>query len=866
MSSRRGAAQARNALQGTKGLPPSHPKEQSASHRAFLIRSLERNDAETAALVDLHQTLVRLRQRIVDTRPHGAAFLLALGRGTLRLDPSGNDRLEHVAHDDDNHHHDWFANTSPTLRRLGVEFLLRRKLRRQLLNRLARRLNRIAHVMDGEDVGVPALPKYGELRLHVQDDAVAALVAHWERQDQARIRIQAARETATNLSERSVGDPAPLPQQQACGGGANEAEPRDEHPVKVEDPSDTKETPVDATVPTPAEHGPSTAASPHPETHASITPAPHEADPVPSHTDPSDAMQLDYEAFRDYKDVYDKVWNANPVGNQPPGFAYLAAAQPIDEASFGVTAVAGVNATNRHMTLKEKQAEFMRWQTSLLAKIPDQPTFADLGLDNRVFCWEQRYQQAWQEATEDNNHTSSEGEDARDPQQSPQKVNEATDSGSAKKLRVVKKEDHSDDDDAMEVESDPATDEQQETKSPTKTVGKEDAKLETPQKPERKEEEAKEHARKIVKPISLAAVPSFYDQDLERIKWVHAELMSTSIRDHARQRIHEVTKEYNNALRVSNELHDRRQRAESQYQMFAHESRNQLTKIKIEYQNDFAVYKSRYLQRRREFEQKKLAQLLPSKWGRNPEGTHATRLYTARPNAIANQVGSCLADVVDAVDLVAQGKLTLTKFQEPFNPPQPPNIQGAIDPKTGETITQRNKRVEEGLKQEVNTLALKLRNNEEERQKAWRRMLKTKAEFDLPHQGTGSSRAQVRVDLNNYHQVALPPLRQSSTQSVPQEVAARVAVLPSYTPVQSQYYPMGGGDNMMTMMESSKYSAARVKERISADGTVAPVTEPKLNKDGLYLRPAGRTRKGMEWDAVRGIWVPANNNPGGYNY
>ena len=54
----------------------------------------------------------------------------------------------------------------------------------------------------------------------------------------------------------------------------------------------------------------------------------------------------------------------------------------------------------------------------------------------------------------------------------------------------------------------------------------------------------------------------------------------------------------------------------------------------------------------------------------------------------------------------------------------------------------------------------------------------------------------------------------------------------------------------------SKYSAARVKERKASDGTVKPVEQPKL-KDGLFLRPAGRTRKGMEWDAVRGIWIPA---------
>jgi hypothetical protein len=35
-----------------------------------------------------------------------------------------------------------------------------------------------------------------------------------------------------------------------------------------------------------------------------------------------------------------------------------------------------------------------------------------------------------------------------------------------------------------------------------------------------------------------------------------------------------------------------------------------------------------------------------------------------------------------------------------------------------------------------------------------------------------------------------------------------------------------------------------------------PVQVPKRNKDGLYQRPAGRQRKGMDWDSERGVWIP----------
>jgi len=76
---------------------------------------------------------------------------------------------------------------------------------------------------------------------------------------------------------------------------------------------------------------------------------------------------------------------------------------------------------------------------------------------------------------------------------------------------------------------------------------------------------------------------------------------------------------------------------------------------------------------------------------------------------------------------------------------------------------------------------------------------------------------------------------------------------PSYTPAVQSPIPTANSQPQ----SESKYSAARVQERTTRDGMVAPVSEPKKTKDGLYLRPVGRARKGMNWDAVWGIWVPA---------
>lgn len=62
-----------------------------------------------------------------------------------------------------------------------------------------------------------------------------------------------------------------------------------------------------------------------------------------------------------------------------------------------------------------------------------------------------------------------------------------------------------------------------------------------------------------------------------------------------------------------------------------------------------------------------------------------------------------------------------------------------------------------------------------------------------------------------------------------------------------------------TTTSDSKYSAARVRERIGSDGTVAPAMAPTRTREGLYVRPADRTQKGMEWDAVKGVWVPTKD-------
>jgi hypothetical protein len=312
------------------------------------------------------------------------------------------------------------------------------------------------------------------------------------------------------------------------------------------------------------------------------------------------------------------------------------------------------------------------------------------------------------------------------------------------------------------------------------------------------------------------------------------------------------------ALQASNEAFGNRQRVQNQLNTFVYENRGQMSKMKNEYSVEVAIAKNRWNKRRQQFEHHKLDKMLPSRWGRTPTGTQTTRNYAARHDQVSTPVAATLADIIDSVELIGMGQLQNEKFQEPYNPPAPPDLGAAVvDQDNGETSMQRQQRIEASLRQEVNAVSVSLRSCEDERQRAWKKMLKTKAEFDLPsHQVTNMNGGRIHVDLNNYHVMALPALQASAQQNIPQEAASK-SMVPSYAPVRTYNAAVAIASANAACNSDSKYSAARVRERISADGSVAPVTEPKKTKDGLFQRPAGRTRKGMEWDALRGIWIPA---------
>lgn len=263
-----------------------------------------------------------------------------------------------------------------------------------------------------------------------------------------------------------------------------------------------------------------------------------------------------------------------------------------------------------------------------------------------------------------------------------------------------------------------------------------------------------------------------------------------------------------------------------------------------------AVEKNRWNARRMQFEHRKLDVMLPSRRRQGIIGTQRTQNYRLLPDrtGIADNVGECLGDIIDAVEGVAQGMIRNERFNEPFvHPPAPPGF----DP----SAIQRLKSIDEMKRNDMKTLTGRLQQTEELRKKAWRKLMKTKAEFELPHQRVHHDGRVTteHVTMSNYGTFPAPPLQHARLLQLPSSQELPRSAVASYRPVHTSR-AVGPSQSIY-----AKYAPARIRERTSADGTVVPASKPKQNKDGLYQRPAGRTRKGMLWDAVEGIWRPDPN-------
>jgi len=930
----------------------SHAQEHYPVYRAFLMRSLDRCDTELAALVELNRSLHTVKSSIVEMC--GEATLLDMGEGLLKLAQDGSDNLE--------------GNIPEEGEDLCIDFLLRMKLRRKLLNRLSRRLGRLAHAMDGEDIQPPPPPKYGDLRLHIDPNAVKLFEERWKRQDHAMKLIAMRHESyiptpkveeeeddvmeesenkvdAANsdkaqdkpteqgdkseektMEEQDTGDKADEAQRsdkvmeeqekntvfvagktedttgpeqfeenaealkssdakQVEEGETpaekleaerssdhpdgktqsseratseakttedvemSEAKPEAEEPKSSENPAEeTKSASVEppaeetksASVEPPAEETKSASVEqPAEETKSASVEQPAEeltsGAPTATTADnagPEELTEDDYlDTLRDYDEAYTKeILTSTGTVNYP--ILKRDAEADHNFIKYG----AGIGATHRTMSSKDKEMEFKRWQSAVLQRIPDQPSFEELGLANRVFFLKERRKRL---AEEDVASSSKKKHSKKEETEKVSDSDSEKDSDEDVEMAEADDDDYEggkgdDDDDDDEEEDTEMDDNEEDSESKSEDGGK-----------------AESASAKPVKPISLVAVPSFYEQDERRLRLIHAELMVTSMHDHARLKVGEATTEYNRAYRRSNELYHHRVRLQTDLNQISYETRTKLAQLKNEYLQDVAIHRQRWEQRHREHA---LASL-PSAHGLTAMGTSLTEKAASHADPRVSAAGKALADIVDCIVTRSEAGWKDEDPIEDFKPlPMPDFSETVLD--SGETLGERQERLEGGLRKQLADIATNLHLHEEERKKAWKKLLKTKSEFDYPHThptNTGGRRGRVSFGPNQLHLLPVPPLQGSGAAMMPATYNYPMASVPSYVPPAAAAMPM---PSSRPSTSESKYSAAKVRERHCDDGSVVPASEPKRGKDGLYIRPPGRGRLGMDWDEVRGLWVP----------
>lgn len=566
----------------------------------FLFRSLDRNDVEIAALIDLHQSIHAVKQAII--RNCGEDTLLDLGEGKLKLAPS-LDSLQ-VADGTD------LELPPQESQHLCVDFLLRMKLRRKLMNRLSRRLLRVAHYMDGNDVQPPSVPKYGEQRLHLDPERIKAFSEHQANREMAIRAIECARERIHNKEEKLLESeedtakqvqptdadgaiPAQVQSTDTAKDAAAQPETTETEIASPDQPQSTiskkggeEQVQAVGTETTAPEQTQSTKTenttqdgegiisdkpqSPKPDVDTSMV-APGEHPPTETNADGAsksnheDVMEACYDILTDYKDTYEKRVD-------PATGAVTYPALEAERETSSINTSTGIGAVHSSMSLKEKEAEDQKWKAALLSRIPDQPTFEELGIENRVFRLEDRRKRVMKQVDADESKRVKIGQSGEDTFDVDDDEDAPDDSEEKLKIQDNKdenKSENTEDKEAMncsEEEGGPGNksvsnaDEEgneEDTQSNDKEVKSEDADNsdgESSKKdqdsgkriPSNTSKEKTETVPVRTKPISLLPVPSFHDQDLKRVKLIHADLMMSSLQDQARLRLEGVTRDYNN--------------------------------------------------------------------------------------------------------------------------------------------------------------------------------------------------------------------------------------------------------------------------------------------------------------------------------
>jgi hypothetical protein len=850
--------------------PPSHPHEYDPQHRAFLKRSLDRSDNELAAIQTLHRSLRSLKAAIVEK--YGTAALLDIAEGLISISEEDQSLVVPDPDDDDSSFY-----TDENFQALAKDYLLRLKLRRKLLNRIARRIMRLSQAMDGrfQKVVPPPTPKYGEIRLlsscEQYQTGLKAFQEDFEMRDEVKKRVDerikaeeaaAAEEDLAMEPSSSMTEPeavVPVKDENDAKDSEMQTETqtegdvnnKDETKVKEENEfisadkseSDKKEDENgDMEVDTGADKSESdkkedengctdmeidtNTETPAPEPEPVIS-APT-SNPLPPLLLNKD-HQADLEKLIEYDTEYVKTKTTHiptsttfvKPGLSPENLLRVEKIEEDFEYDPDTVARGDIGAANRGMSLKEKVMEWKRWQTQFLGKIPDQPTFEDLGMKSQVFCLKERRELILKGQTEKEEVNEQELDQDQDQDQKNDKVK-------------------TEDNDGMDKEN--------------KTV----------------EEFVKKKA------FSVDPIPSFHDQDYHRCLMIHSDLITNSLKENARKNIAQSTVEYNNAFRMSSEYQTQKIKIESEQKKALLDYRVKLelwttsrTLAYAKWENEKKIFEAQLMARKR-LEYQSTGRAFTQEHSRamqmdddsivrralsgavdrvvirnapkeQARGTEYTSSLAASGDTLKSLVATSLAHCVDAVvNRIETGWISNSVLDQAksdtfplFKYPNNPRTDIVLNEK-GETLEKLQARIT----QQLQKVSKHLTTCETVRSQKWSKLMKAKQEAE------GSTASSVQA----------PPRKSYATN--------RVQPVANTAPMRSQmnYSQMAASAKVTGMhprpSSDSKYSAEAVKARMSADGSVRPINMPKQTKDGLYLRPAGRQRKGMDWDAINGRWVP----------
>jgi hypothetical protein len=652
------------------------PTELDPAHRKFLASSLDRNDTELAAIEKLHGQLRELRALLVERYGELSLFPMesttSCTSKTSSLSDAGNEEKE----------------------RLLLSFRLRLKLRRKLLNRLARRLNRVAHFLDGDVSSLlpPPNPKYGDTPFEFETEKFNEHKQACAKRELAYGILQEKKRRLKNdnLAEKYVLDA------QETISLVDESKGEKSYEKTLDD----TELKLDA---------------------------------VPI----LELIELDVGYDSINKDDKKKS------NHDAPEYATL---------KFG----AGVGATHKSMSSKEKEVEFARWSQDILARIPEQPTFEQLGMgDKEVFFLEERKKKLLDQLKKEQRNTdeesiSEESFEVKDSEDLPSK-NE-------------------------EVFSEPPADETDETQP--------------------------EKIPKNKLYLSLQPVPSFAQQDLRRIRSIHADYVSSTIFKQYKAKVDEAAKEYSETVARSTELQNLKIRLQSDLHKAVMYSRSLAQKTRT----DVAVARARWERRRENWEVAQQARRRSqSDTNSRLEIIHLLHLMVdeverrslVHPEKISAPTDSITSDDVvseivsvtmkDLVNTIVDrniaptpgphGELTFgptrvvewnydlsrESFDDFVAPPIPSDLEFSSSRKQEEQ--------ESLLRRQIAAVEARFTASEEDRKRVWRKLQKLRAEFDqqqvqLSTQGSSAQPQQQQQQASsttvNRTRVAAPPTAHQS--------------------------------------------------------------------------------------------------------